>query len=69
VSTNKTTKTRKTGEPVRQRPKTKLRLLKPQSECSTTDLITELSREVKVMLRGQQRRRKVRADDDPPEAA
>lgn len=69
MSTNKTPKPRRAGEPVCQQPKPKLRLLKPQSECSTTDLIAELSHEVKVMLRGQKRRREARADDDSPEAA
>ena len=71
MSTDKKFKPRNTGEPSRRRPVSKLRLLKPQSECCTTDLITELSHEVKVMLRGQKRRRE-REDghsDDSPEAA
>lgn len=69
MSINKTAQSGKASEPVRQRPKTGLRLLKPQSECSTTDLISELSQEVKVMLRGQKRRRKGPAGDEPPKAA
>jgi hypothetical protein len=69
VSTNKKPKPRKAGQPVHPEPKSRLKLLKPQSECSTTGLVAELSEEVKAMLRGQKRRRDVGADEDSPEAA
>lgn len=52
---------RKAGESIQPAPEPKLRLLRPPSECSTTELVSELSRQVKVMLRrvktGRQRRR------------
>jgi hypothetical protein len=65
VSTKKTAKPRKAGEPADLRPEPRLRLLKPQSECSTTGLVTELSGEVRKLLRGQKRRRKGPAGDGP----
>ena len=69
MNMKKTTRLTKASEPINQRPRPGLRLLKPQSECSTPGLVAELSEEVKAMLRGQKRRRGVRANDDPPEAA
>lgn len=68
MSTNKTDKRRKVGEPVDHRPEPVMRLLRPQSECATTALIAELSGEVTAVLRARKRRREARADDDLPEA-
>jgi len=71
VSTDKdkTLKRRKAGAPVRPKPGPRLKLLKPQSECSTAGLINELSEEVKALLRRQKHRRQGVVDEDPPEAA
>jgi len=46
-----------------------LRLVRPASECSTTDLVLNTSREVKEMLRDMNRKRRVVKDTDGPEAA
>lgn len=69
MSKDKTARRRKAGAAVSRGSEPRLRLLKPQSECATTGLIAELSREAEAMLRGQKRRRKAAADEDPPEAA
>lgn len=42
---------------------------KPQPECSTVNIIAELSEEVKAMLRGRKRRCKGAAGEGPPKAA
>jgi len=44
-------------------------LLRPPSECSTTDLALNTSREVKEMLRDMKRKRKVVKDTGTPNAA
>ena len=69
MSTNKSLRMRKAGEPAYPKRKPALRLLKPSSECSTTSIITELSQEVKEMLQGMRRKRQAQADDDTPDAA
>ena len=69
MSADKTARRRKAAAPTRRGPEPRLRLLKPQSECSTTGLLAELSREVEAMLRGQKRRREDPVGEDPPEAA
>jgi hypothetical protein len=68
MSANKTNRTRKAGSPAFPKQKPRLKLLKPNSECSTTKLIIELPQEVKEMLREQKRRRVGMNDDDAPEA-
>ena len=68
MSTNKADKRRKPGEFVYSRAKPGLRFPKPPSGCATTDLITELSREVMVMIRARERRRGDSPKDEPPEA-
>jgi hypothetical protein len=50
MSTNKSLRMRKAGEPAYPKRKPALRLLKPSSECSTTSIITELSQEAKEIL-------------------
>lgn len=69
MSTNKPAKPRRAGSSAFPKQKPQLRLLKPDQECATTDIITELSQEVKVMLGEQKRRRVVVQDDDAPDAA
>jgi hypothetical protein len=74
MSTNKSPKTRKAGEPAYPKQKPALRLLKPKSECSTTSRITELSEEVKATLDDMNRRYRVQrtrveTGDDTPDAA
>jgi len=69
MSTNKTLRRRKAGEPAYPTRKPALRLLKPSSECSTTGVITELSREVKEMLQDMNRKRQAQAHNDTPDAA
>lgn len=69
MSANKKDSSRKAGAPAFPKRKPGLKLLKPNSECSTTDLIIKLPQEVKEMLWEQKRRREVVTDDDPPEAA
>ncbi len=66
MNENKPTKLRKAGERVFPAPRqSPLKLLRPLSECSTTDLITELSQKVKVAARRVRRQ----PHDDEPEAA
>jgi len=74
MSTNKSPRTRKAGEPAYPKQKPALRLLKPKSECSTTSRITELSEEVKATLDDMNRRYRVQrtrieVEDDAPDAA
>ncbi len=69
MSTDKQPRLRKAGERVFPAPrKSPLELLRPPSECSTTDLITELAHKVKVAAR-RVRRQPVPTNDDEPEAA
>ncbi len=49
--------------------KLKLRLVRPASECSTTDLVLNTSREVKEMVRDMNRKRRVVKDTNGPDAA
>jgi hypothetical protein len=67
VSANKIAGPRRAGSPVF--PRQKPRLLKPNSECSTTDLIIELPQKVEEMLRGQKRQSEASTDTDAPEKA
>ena len=61
---------RKAGEGVFPAPRpSKLRLLKPRSECSTADLVTELPQDVKAMLRRVRRKRAAARGGDEPGAA
>jgi hypothetical protein len=69
MSGNKPRQTRKASTPVSDASKPKLRLLRPPAECATTNLITELSQEVKSILQGMKRKRAPARDDDEPEAA
>ena len=69
MSTHKSAKKRKPGERVYPEPKPRLKLLKPDSECSTPGLALEPSQGVKAILRGLNREREPRAGDDTPEAA
>jgi hypothetical protein len=69
MSGNKAPRRRKAGEPVYPQPEPALRLIKPDSECSTTSIITELSQEAKEMLQDTHRKRQARSDDDTPDAA
>ncbi len=69
MSTNKSPKLRKAGEPVYSTQRSALKLLKPDSECSTLDLIIKFPDEVKEMLSGMKRKRTVDMDDDTPDAA
>jgi hypothetical protein len=46
-----------------------LRLVRPASECSTTDLALNTSREVKELLRDMKRKRRVVTDTGAPDAA
>jgi hypothetical protein len=68
VGRDKTVRTRKAGIPVAPAPEPRLRLLRPDSECSTADHALGLSREVKEMLKGL-RRKPADTNDDGPEAA
>lgn len=69
MTTHKPAKRRKPGERVYPEPKPKLRLLKPQSECSTPELGSELAEELKAALCRLVRKREHRDGDGPPEAA
>lgn len=69
MSTNKSPRLRKAGEPAYPKTKPALRLLKPSSACGTTDLIAELSQKAKEMLQAQKHKRAARETDDGPEAA
>lgn len=69
MSANKTAKSRKAGQPAFPQRKPGLKLLKPTSERSTTNLFIDLPQEVSEMLREQKRRRVAATDDDTPEAA
>jgi len=65
---NERTKRREAGR--RAFPKdTQPALLRPPSECSTTDLALNTSREVKEMLRDMPRKRKIVSDTSGPDAA
>lgn len=66
---NKSAKLRKAGETVYTKRRSALKLLKPDSECSTPDLIIKFPDEVKEMLSGIKRKRRVEFDDDTPDAA
>jgi hypothetical protein len=57
------------GERVYPEPKPGLKLLKPESECSTPELALELPQGVKAVLRKLSRKREDGAGDDEPEAA
>jgi hypothetical protein len=46
-----------------------LRLVRPASECSTTDLVLNPDREVKAMLREMNQKRRVVQDTNGPDAA
>jgi len=46
-----------------------LRLVRPASECSTTDLALDTSREMKEMLRDMNPKRRVVPDTNGPDAA
>lgn len=69
MRTDKSAGKRKPGERVYQEPEPKLRLLKPQSGCSTPELASELSGGLKAALRRLGRERKAGAGDDSPKAA
>ena len=69
MSNNKSPKLRKAGEPVYPKPRPALKLLKPDSECSTLNHSINFPDEVKEMLNGQKRKRIVEFDDDTPDAA
>jgi len=69
VTSHKSAKKRKEGEPVYPEPKSKLRLIKPGSECSTPELAPEVSQELLSALRKLGRKREDGSGDDPPEAA
>ncbi len=49
--------------------KSTLRLVRPQTECSTPDLALNIPREVKEMLREMNRERHVVTERDTPDAA
>ena len=67
MSADKQPQLRKAGERVFPAPRKRpaLELLRPPSECSTTDLITELAQKVKVAARRVRRQ----PNDDDPKAA
>ena len=67
MSTNKLREAGKRAFPKDTKPA--LRLVRPSSECSTTSLIFNTSREVKEMLRDMNRKRRVVKENDAPEAA
>lgn len=69
MTTHKPAKRRKPGERVYPEPKPKLRLLKPQSECSTPELTAEMTQAVKAALCRLVGKRKGGGDGDPPKAA
>ena len=69
MNTEKSPKRRKAGALVYAKQRPKLELIKPGSECATTDLITELSQEVKVMLGKTNRHQQKASEDNTPEAA
>ena len=69
MSADKTPERRKAGEPARSKPRPRLRLVKPRSECSTAGFVIDFPEEVRELLRGRKRRRKDRDDDGPQEAA
>lgn len=71
MTSHKSAKKRKPGEPVypEPEPEPRLRLLKPQSECSTPESASELSEGVKAILCKLNRKRQSGAGGDTPEAA
>ena len=69
MTAHKSAKRRKPRKHVYPEPKPGLRLLNPQSECSTPELAVEMSQELLSALRKLGRRRKEGTGDDPPEAA
>ncbi len=65
-----TNKKRKAGQRVFPKDtKPALRLVRPASECSTTDLALDTAREVKELLRDMNQKRKVAKDTSGPDAA
>ena len=68
MSKDKKVRTRTAGIPVAPVPEPRLKLLRPNSGCSTADHALGLSEEVKEMLKGL-RRKPASADDDGPDAA
>jgi hypothetical protein len=60
---------RKADEQLKAEPKPKLKLIKPQSECSTPELASELSQGLKAVLRKLNRKREDGTGGDEPEAA
>ncbi len=65
-----TNKRRKAGQRVFPKDTaTALRLVRPASECSTPNLALNTAREVKELLRGMKRERRVAKDTSGPDAA
>lgn len=64
MSTNQTPKTRKAGAPVYAKRRPKLELVLTNSVYPTTDLITELSHEVKVMPGEVNRKHEASSNDE-----
>ena len=72
MSRDKNVRTRKADIPLAlvPAPEPRLRLLRPDSECSTADNALGLSQEVKEMLKGMRRKpATTKTKDDGPEAA
>ncbi len=69
MTAHKPAKKRKPGERVYPEPEPRLRLLKPDSGCSTPELASELSQGLKAVLRKLSRKREDGAGDDTPDAA
>jgi hypothetical protein len=67
MSANKIAGPRRFGSPIFPRQKPMLRLLKPNSECSTIDLIIELPQKMEQRLRGQKRQSGASTETDAPE--
>ena len=69
MSINKLREAGKRAFPKAEDPKPALRLIRPQTECSTPDFALNATREVKEMLRDLNRKRNVVKENDAPEAA
>ena len=69
MKARKSARRRKPGGQVYPEPKPKLKLLKPQSECSTPELAAEMTQAVKAALCRLVGKRRGGDGDSPPKAA